>query len=794
MKKRLKGLISIWLSVVMLMSMAASPLSVSASTSSIQIAVNLTDSFPQAGADAFPDDISVTSGATLASAIPNTVIPAVCEIVGWQIWRCEGFLGGCGYYYYVEKTADKPADWIPTEQEAADYEFSGDTGYVATPIIKANVMLFTDLSDSPYGGYPLTENSNYKYIDVILNIPFDNPAQTDMAAYIDGLPDNKYVNSYSIYSANSAETLGRRQDGAQGLSLSLARSIFGEVGATPLIVPRYSVAEVYVGGVKLDFETYYKNNDKSVTSDGSASDYNAYLDKMDGKYVLTIKNLDVEGNDSGFVSWLDIVGSGGFFPYPESAGIASNVDLTIDVQGDNIVKGVENTVAGDVNPTVGVAAYGALVLTGGGKLTANTDAATRQGGCTAGITAQYITATGPHLDVTVGSAAADSFGAYAYNDFTITGGALESEILSDGSAYAIYCNNLYFSDAAQSDGNWYKWKTSKDGDWSISSDGNQYFPLNDGTENYVFIAPVSYTESVPDTDLGLPGDIIIMPPNIPSGGGGAVKYSVKFESNGGTEIKTQYISKAAKVTKPDDPTREGFEFGGWYADEELTNEYDFTSRISKNITLYAKWNEITQTPDVPEADSSAAIEPKNPFADVDENDWFFDAVEYMYQNGYMTGTSDDRFDPDMSITRAMFVTILYRIENKPDIAMSALFKDVSSGSYYKDAVAWAYSTGIVNGVSDTQFSPDLIITREQMAAMMYRYANYKKYDTSVGDNTNILSYDDFDKISEYAIPAMQYAVGAGIIRGENVSTLNPLGLATRAATAVIIHRFIEANN
>ena len=114
-------------------------------------------------------------------------------------------------------------------------------------------------------------------------------------------------------------------------------------------------------------------------------------------------------------------------------------------------------------------------------------------------------------------------------------------------------------------------------------------------------------------------------------------------------------------------------------------------------------------------------------------------------------------------------------------------------AYYANAVVWAKQNGIVNGVSKTEFAPNDNITREQIAAIMHRYADFKGHDVSVGENTNILSYDDVHHVSEYAIGAMQYAVGSGLIKGKTEATLNPLDNATRAEIAAILHRFIEAN-
>ena len=159
----------------------------------------------------------------------------------------------------------------------------------------------------------------------------------------------------------------------------------------------------------------------------------------------------------------------------------------------------------------------------------------------------------------------------------------------------------------------------------------------------------------------------------------------------------------------------------------------------------------------------------------------------------MNGVAADKFAPNDKLTRAMMVTVLYRAEGEPAVNRSIPFADVDMGAYYANAVIWGQQNGIIKGYSETEFGPDDKITREQIAAIMHRYAQYKGYDVSVGENTNILSYDDFDSISEYAIPSMQWAVGSGLIKGKSESTLNPLDNATRAEIAAILHRFIEAN-
>lgn len=181
------------------------------------------------------------------------------------------------------------------------------------------------------------------------------------------------------------------------------------------------------------------------------------------------------------------------------------------------------------------------------------------------------------------------------------------------------------------------------------------------------------------------------------------------------------------------------------------------------------------------------------YGDVNVNDWFYENVKYVFDNKLMNGISEDKFGPAENLTRAMLVTILYRAEEEPPVEADHSFNDILFGSYYDNAVAWASKIGVVGGYDKYTFAPDDKITREQIAAIMYRYAKYKGLDVSVGEDTNILSYDDAADISEYAIEAMQYAVGSGLLKGKTDSTLNPKDNATRAEIAAILQRFFEAN-
>lgn len=195
-----------------------------------------------------------------------------------------------------------------------------------------------------------------------------------------------------------------------------------------------------------------------------------------------------------------------------------------------------------------------------------------------------------------------------------------------------------------------------------------------------------------------------------------------------------------------------------------------------------------------EADNEAEEAWVNPYSDVKESEWYFEYVKFASQNGLFNGVTENEFAPEEKLTRAMLVTILYRIEGSQDVEGESTFEDVKSGDWFCNAVIWATQNNIVNGMSETEFAPNSPVTREQFATIMYRYAsNFKGYDVSVGEDTNILSYDDFSAVSEYAIEALQYTVGSGLITGKTDSTLNPKDEATRAEAATIITRFIKGN-
>ena len=206
---------------------------------------------------------------------------------------------------------------------------------------------------------------------------------------------------------------------------------------------------------------------------------------------------------------------------------------------------------------------------------------------------------------------------------------------------------------------------------------------------------------------------------------------------------------------------------------------------------------------IEELDSSAAYTvcakddscPLGAFGDLTAAAWYHDGVHYCLENGLMRGVSGGEFLPDGSTTRAQLVTILWRLEGSPETTGAVRFGDVAGGAWYTQAVRWAAGCGVVKGYDDGRFGPDDAVTREQMAAILYRYAQHKGYDVSAGKDTNILSFDDAFAVSEYAIPAMQWACGSGMVRGiaqKGGMLLAPRDTTTRAQTATLLMRFQSA--
>ena len=269
----------------------------------------------------------------------------------------------------------------------------------------------------------------------------------------------------------------------------------------------------------------------------------------------------------------------------------------------------------------------------------------------------------------------------------------------------------------------------------------------------------------------------------PSSGGGLVtRYTVTFDTQGGSKVSSKTVNWNAIVSEPAAPTRDGYIFEGWFTDEDCTTEYDFDTKVTKNITLYAKW---TEEP----TETTEPADWENPYEDVNKNDWFYDNVRYAEENGLFSGITSTTFEPNTAITRGMLVTVLWRAEEKPVVNYLMTFADVDEGEYYSEAVRWAASEQIVKGYSEEEFAPNKLITREEMAAIINRYADYKGIETvQTGDLTQ---FSDRAQISDWATENVSWAVGNGILSGKGEGILDPNGNTTRAETAAILQRILE---
>ena len=264
-------------------------------------------------------------------------------------------------------------------------------------------------------------------------------------------------------------------------------------------------------------------------------------------------------------------------------------------------------------------------------------------------------------------------------------------------------------------------------------------------------------------------------------------YSITYDLDGGTALGNPdfYTVESSAITL-NEPTKAGYVFTGW-SGTDLVGEDNLTVTIpagsigDRRYTAHWEFD--------PTIIAALNPTPNVDFLDVSRTDWFYYDVRYVCENGLMNGTSRNRFSPYGTATRGMLVTILYRMENEPRCFGSAAFSDVKPSAYYEKAVIWASQNGIVSGYTDGTFRPDAPVTREQLASILYRYTRYRGQDVSAGETTSFTGYGDAQTVSNYALPAMRWACGTGILQGAN-GKLNPSGLATRAQLAAMLHRYL----
>ena len=274
-------------------------------------------------------------------------------------------------------------------------------------------------------------------------------------------------------------------------------------------------------------------------------------------------------------------------------------------------------------------------------------------------------------------------------------------------------------------------------------------------------------------------------------------WNITYVTDGGTigGLYPVTYTEGTVTVLPTNVTKPGYTFLGWftaYIGGVQVRQIEATETGDK--TFYARWQRTVLppppvTPGTPVTPARPAAPVGLPFTDVSGSDWFYNDVRYVYEKGIMDGTGADRFSPNAPLTRAMIVTILYRMAGSPSVSGSSDFTDVAAGKWFAKAVAWAAANGIVNGYGSGLFGPNDPVTREQLAAILYRYAVYGGM-TAVTLEENLGSFADTAQLSAYAIQAMNWAVGQGLINGSG-SNLVPKAQATRAQVAAIIHRYLE---
>ncbi|WP_338125329.1 S-layer homology domain-containing protein [Pseudoflavonifractor phocaeensis] len=276
------------------------------------------------------------------------------------------------------------------------------------------------------------------------------------------------------------------------------------------------------------------------------------------------------------------------------------------------------------------------------------------------------------------------------------------------------------------------------------------------------------------------------------GGGGTPTYSatVTEADHGTVTVSPKNAAKGSTVTITVAP-EQGYQLDTLTVTDSQGNQLKLTGQGEGKFTFTMPGGPVT----VQAVFAPIPEEPEQPlpFADISETAWYYDGVRYVYEKGLMTGTSAAAFSPDTTTSRSMVAAILWRMAGSPQVDYVMDYADVEQGQWYSEAVRWAASEGIVGGYGNGLFGTNDPITREQLAVMLYRFAQKQGYDVSVGENTNILSYTDAAQVSEWAIPALQWACGGGLITGTgDGSTLTPQGDTTRAEAAVLLMRFCEA--
>ena len=317
---------------------------------------------------------------------------------------------------------------------------------------------------------------------------------------------------------------------------------------------------------------------------------------------------------------------------------------------------------------------------------------------------------------------------------------------------------------------------------ALTNEGNVWtftVTAEDGVTSKTYTVTVSFTEAPKSNDAGV-SSVTVAGFKAVAGANNSYTVTVPY----GTVVKT---GSFVIVTRHPRATVSAL--------TNTRNIWSFTVTAEDGVTTAVYTVTVNTaalpepiTPGVDNKKPAPKPEVKLPFTDVSTSDWFYDDVAFVYKNGLFSGTDSRSFSPNASMTRAMLVTVLYRLEGEPTVTGRSSFTDVRSGAYYEKSVIWAAANGIVTGTDSTSFSPDAKVTREQLAAILYRYAQYRKLDTDASAKLN--SFTDADSVSAYASEALGWAVSEGLINGAS-GKLMPKGDATRAQVAAILHRLVK---
>ena len=273
-------------------------------------------------------------------------------------------------------------------------------------------------------------------------------------------------------------------------------------------------------------------------------------------------------------------------------------------------------------------------------------------------------------------------------------------------------------------------------------------------------------------------------PDVPVNPNPSYAITVEQPDHGTVTVTPNRATQGTTVTITATPDR-GYQVNAVTVTDRFGDAVQVTENADGTYTFTMPNGQVTITATFVETEAPVG----EPFLDVNEGDWFYDAVAYAYENGLMDGVGGNRFAPNSETTRAQLVTILYRLEGQPAVSGDLPFTDVEAGTWYTNAVGWAAQNGIVNGVGDDTFAPGNDLTREQLVTILYRYAESKGYDVSA--SADLAGYPDGEEIQAYAREAMAWAVAENIIRGMEDDTLKPAGNASRAQIATILMRFCE---